>query len=273
MHRRGTRARLSTVSLLLLAPLPMFLLQAAAAESYRRHMRSIVDLVTDLSSRPHPCLTWYGGEGERVDLSGKTGANWIIKAANLLSMELACEPGFKVWLDLPAHWRSLVWAHAAWCLGAEVTLVGEDADIAITATPNDAHAQLETVVIALPALARRVEDLPADAVDGAADLMTQADDFMFPPEGSPEDETGFGLTQQALLAALPELRHSSSAAVAQAGDSAGLAGRRVLLAGATLPVLLSQVSPVWAAGASVVIAGDDSVAEAEGVTHVAGTGT
>src|SRR5690625_6339350 len=196
MHRRGTRARLSTVSLLLLAPLPMFLLQAAAAESYRRHMRSIVDLITDLSSRPHPCLTWYGGENERVDLTGKTGANWIIKAANLLSTELACEPGSKVWLDLPAHWRSLVWAHAAWSLGAEATFSGEDADMAITATPGEAHAHVETVVIALAALARRVEDLPADAVDGAADLMTQADDFMFPPEGGPDDEAGLGVTQQ-----------------------------------------------------------------------------
>ena len=239
-------------------------------------MRSIVDLVTDLSARPHPCLTWYGGENERVDLTGKTGANWIIKAANLLSTELACEPGLKVWLDLPAHWRSLVWAHAAWCLGAEVTFSGEDADIAITATPGEAHAHVETVVIALAALARRVEDLPADAVDGAADLMTQADDFMFPPEGGPDDETGLGLTQQELLAARPKLRRSSTAAAqvgAPAGDADpdGLPGGRVLVVGASLPVLLAQVSPVWAGGASVVIAGDDSVAEAEGVSHVART--
>ncbi|HLR57401.1 MAG TPA: TIGR03089 family protein [Beutenbergiaceae bacterium] len=234
-------------------------------------MRSIVDLITDLSSRPHPCLTWYGGENERVDLTGKTGANWIIKAANLLSTELACEPGSKVWLDLPAHWRSLVWAHAAWSLGAEVTFSGEEADIAITATPGDAHTHVETVVIALAALARRVEDLPADAVDGAADLMTQADDFMFPPEGGPDDETGLGLTQQKLLAARPELRRSSTAA-AQVGDPDGLPGGRVLVVGASLPVLLSQVSPVWAGGASVVIAGDDSVAEAEGVSHVTRTG-
>ena len=234
-------------------------------------MRSIVDLVTDLSSRPHPCLTWYGGEGERVDLSGKTGANWIIKAANLLSMELACEPGFKSGSICPP--TGALWCgrtpRGAWGSGHSLVRMPISRS---HATPNDATAQLEDGGHRPPALARRVEDLPADAVDGAADLMTQADDFMFPPEGSPEDETGFGLTQQALLAALPELRHSSSAAVAQAGDSAGLAGGRVLLAGAALPVLLSQVSPVWAAGASVVIAGDDSVAEAEGVSHVTRTG-
>lgn len=240
-------------------------------------MRSIVDLVTDLSARPHPSLTWYGSGGDRVDLTGKTGANWIIKAANLLSMELACEPGFKVWLDLPAHWRSLVWAHAAWCLGAHVTFTGDDADIAVTASPTDAHTHLETVVIALPALARRVEDLPADAIDGAADLMTQADDFMFPPEGSPDDETGLQLTQQTLLTTLPPLEpvpqhrarrtDDSSRSTDPSTDPTDLVGARVLLGETTLAELLTRVSPVWAAGASIVIAGDDSVAAAEGITH------
>lgn len=223
-------------------------------------MHSVVDLVTDLSAREHPMLTWYGPADERVDLTGKTAANWMIKAANLLTMELACEPGMTVWLDLPVHWRTLIWAHATWCTGARIMFTGDDADIAVTATPTDAHTHLDTIVIALPALARRVEHLPPDTVDGAADLMTQADNFLLPPAGSPGDLTGLGSTQAELLTTTPPLEAIRS-------DGVPLEQARVLLTGGSLPATLAAVPAIWAKGASVVISGAASVAESEGVTH------
>src|SRR5690625_4475804 len=122
-------------------------------------MNSVGDLINDLSNRNHPMLTWYGPDHERVDLTGKTVANWIIKAANLLMMDLDCPPKTTVWLDLPTHWRTIVWAHALWCAGATW---GEEsnAEIAITASPSSAHQEHELIVIALPALARSVDNLP-----------------------------------------------------------------------------------------------------------------
>lgn len=209
-------------------------------------------------------LTWYGPDGDRVDLTGKVASNWIIKAANLLAMELACEPGSTVWVDLPAHWRSLVWAHAAWCTGARVTLTGEDADIVVTASPRDEQSHLEMVVIALPSLARRVEDLPPGAVDGAADLMTQPDAFILPPAADPGGETGLGSSQGELISGPAPVRPRGT----QAGTGLDPAERRVLVAGPTAAELLHVIPPLWAAGASVVIADDDGVAESEGVTHV-----
>ena len=224
-------------------------------------MRSIVDLVTDLATREHPALTWYGPNHERVDLTGKTAANWMIKAANLLSLELSAEPGTTIWLDLPAHWRSLVWAHASWCTGARVSLTGDDADAAITATPGLAHRDLETVVIALPALARRVEDLPPDAIDGAADLMSQADAFVLPPAGGSDDATGLGVSQIELISNPHSFTPAGEAPIEDAPP-------RVLLAGGSLADLLVVVPALWAQGASVVIGDDSSVAGSEGVTHI-----
>lgn len=236
-------------------------------------MHSIVDLVTDLHTRPHPMLTWYGDGGERVDLTGKVTANWMIKATNLLTMEVGCEPGSGVWLDLPAHWRSLVWAHAAWAAGARLTLTSDDADVAITATPTGAHSHLETIVIALAALARRVEEVPPGAIDGAADLMTQADDFMLPPEGSASSPTGLGGDQSELLAHPLHVRSvesGSSGSTEPVAPAAARSQARVLVPGHSLESLLLQVPPLWAAGASVVISDEESsIIEAEGITHVA----
>lgn len=224
-------------------------------------MDAVVDLITELGSRTQPALTWYGPDDERVDLTGRVSANWIIKAANLLSMELAVEPGAAVWLDLPPHWRSVVWAHAAWCLGAEITTDPAGADVAVTA--HGAPEQpMDTIVIALPALARAVADLPPGTIDGAADLMTQADDFMFPPEGGPSDPTGLGLTQAELLGADLALRPLST----------GTPGLRVLIQGAGLTDLLRVAPGVWARGGSLVITQEPSerLIDAEGITHLVG---
>ena len=56
-------------------------------------------LAGDLS---RPRLTWYDeSAGERIDLSGKTLANWVAKAANWLETEMALAPGDRFGLLIP----------------------------------------------------------------------------------------------------------------------------------------------------------------------------
>ena len=74
---------------------------------------------------PRPVLAWYGEAG-RIELSGHVLANWLIKSLGHLHDEIALEPGETVVLDLPAHWKRLVLALAAWALGAEVTVLVRD---------------------------------------------------------------------------------------------------------------------------------------------------
>ncbi|WP_245605724.1 TIGR03089 family protein, partial [Promicromonospora kroppenstedtii] len=69
-----------------------------------------------------PRLTWYGDDGERVELSGAVLANWASKTVNLLVEEFDAAPGTTVVVDLPVHWRAAVWTLAAWRTGATVAL-------------------------------------------------------------------------------------------------------------------------------------------------------
>jgi len=220
-------------------------------------MDTVADLVAALAGRDDPVLTWYARD-ERVDFTGRTLANWTTKATNLVAGDLGLGPGDEVWLDLPGHWRTLVWAVGAWCAGARVTLEPGEAPAVVTDSPGEAHAGLDLVVIALPALARHVEDLPSGAIDGAADLMSQADAYVLAPEGGPDHETGLGRTQRELLAEAPPLAEV---------PGAGGGGPRVLVRPDPVGQLLSAAPAIWAAGGSVVISADDDVAGAEGVTH------
>src|SRR3712207_5978996 len=69
-----------------------------------------------------PRVTWYGPGGERIELSGKVLGNWVAKTANLLVDELDVEPGGTVGVDLPTHWRAVVWLLAGWAAGAQVVV-------------------------------------------------------------------------------------------------------------------------------------------------------
>ena len=238
--------------------------------------RTFPSLLSALAARPTPVLTWYGRGGDRVDLSGRVAANWMTKAANRLILELSAGAGTTVALDLPAHWRSLVWAHAVWAAGAELDLGGTDVDIAVRRDPAEATAAQNAVEITandeifvpLPALARRVRDLPAGGVDGAADLMTQPDAWIVPPAHDPAAPTGLGLSQAELLAAPVELRELDP------GSGPGDAAPRVLLgAEVALARALEVVPSLWARGASVVGIGEGGPAPAdlvtaEAITHV-----
>lgn len=165
--------------------------------AYPRSVTSVRDLLATLTriDPAHPRLTWYGPGGERVDLSGRVLGNWVTKACNLLVEEADAGPGTRVVLDLPVHWRAVVWALASWTCGAQVVVLpppGLDRPlphdlagaVVVTDRPGELAARTGggagapdlVVAVALPALALRFPgSLPPGTLDGAADLMTYPD--------------------------------------------------------------------------------------------------
>jgi uncharacterized protein (TIGR03089 family) len=141
-----------------------------------------IDLMASLRSgnSTAPRLTWYGPDAERVELSGKVLDNWVAKTSNLLQDELDAAPGMRLALDLPAHWKAMVWALAAWQLGLETVLNGDGADFLATAAPDAVVGKYDAVVaVALPALAMRWDGgLPAGCLDYAAEVRSHGDVFM-----------------------------------------------------------------------------------------------
>lgn len=245
---------------------------------------TITDLLTLLSrDGGQPRLTWYGAEGERIELSGAVLVNWVTKTTNLLVEEFDAEPGIVVATDLPPHWRTLVWALATWRAGAELRLVdgaGEGAgagaqspaltgapDVVLTADParwatpaGERRSRTSIVAVSLPALARRFDgELPAGAVDAASAVMTYGDQLGYVPPGDPGEAalSGAGVALDVDHAALLEW------AAGHGGDSSG-AGDRVLVRTSTAPGavadLLARSLSTWAAGGSVVVLGPETTA-------------
>ncbi len=125
-----------------------------------------------------PRVTWYDGD-ERVELSGAVLENWVTKTTNLLVEELDVGPGRTVLVDLPGHWRALVWwlatLRAGACLATTAGAVDRP-DVVVTTDPDAWPAERELVVVTLAALARRAAGpLPAGAIDAAAAVMTYPD--------------------------------------------------------------------------------------------------
>ena len=146
-------------------------------------------LLARLTADPgRPRLTWYGADGERVELSGHVLDNWVTKTANLLVEEYQAGPLTRVLVDLPVHWRTVVWAMAAWRVGACVAFppAGRP-DLVVTHEPaRHADGGVDVVAVALPALARNVEgDLPSGVVDATSAVMTYGDVLTWMPEPSP----------------------------------------------------------------------------------------
>src|SRR5659263_308757 len=120
-------------------------------------------LLAQLTAEPgRPRLTWYA-PAERVELSGHVLDNWVTKTANLLVEEYDAGPGTRVLLDLPVHWRSVVWAFAAWRVGACVIVPG----------PSTTRVDLV------------VTDRPAGVVDATGAVMTYGDVLTWMPEPDP----------------------------------------------------------------------------------------
>lgn len=223
-----------------------------------------------------PRLTWYGADGERIELSGAVLANWVNKTTNLLVEEFDAEPGTSVAMDLPPHWRTLVWALAVWRAGAQLRLVDAGSaplspaltgtpDVVLTARPDvwvpeGQRSRTQLVAVSLPALARRFDgDLPSGAVDAASAVMTYGDQLGYVPPADP------GAT--ALSGAGVALEVDHAALLGWAAEHAGAApgtGERVLVrtSGAADGVagLLARALSVWASGGSVVVLGPETTA-------------
>ena len=222
-----------------------------------RPTASVADVLSALLSEPgRPRLTWYGPAGERIELSGAVLDNWVSKSTNLLVEELDAGPGTRVLLDLPPHWRSVVWALAAWRTGATVAVLDADdhdataADVVVTDRPDAlALPRHGVVAVALPALARGFDGpLPTGALDAAQSVMTYGDVIGWVPAVEP--------ARAALDVGATAVPHADLVAAA-VGTAPVAAGDRALLpvgdARTATPGTLLTTLGVLAAGGSVVL--------------------
>lgn len=211
-----------------------------------------------LTAEPgRPRLTWYGPDGERIELSGHVLDNWVTKTVNLLVEEYEAGPGTRVLVDLPPHWRTVVWALAVWRVGATVVLLeGDDmspvaCDVVVTHRPAAFGATVhpaDVVAVALPALARRFDgDLPVGATDAAAAVMTYGDVLTWVPEPDPAAD--------ALVLGRRAVAHQDLLGWAAETLPAPGSGRRLLVEPdeqAAAPVLAAMLA-TYAADGSVVL--------------------
>lgn len=207
-----------------------------------------------LTDPGRPRLTWYGDDHERVELSGAVLDNWVSKTTNLLVEELDAAPGSRVHVDLPPHWRTVLWALAAWRTGACVAL-DAPADVVVTDRPAEHAGAADVVAVSLPALARTFAGtLPPGALDAAASVMTYGDRIGYAPPTDP--------SAPALAGDGPDVTHRDLVATAAAAladaplapPADGTDAPRVALpaAGPVREVLL-RVLGVLAHGGSVVL--------------------
>ncbi|UFU02222.1 TIGR03089 family protein [Ruania suaedae] len=223
-------------------------------------MPGIATLLDQWTSEPgQPRLTWYGPDGERVELTGRVMANWVAKATNLLAEEADLQAAGHLELDLPVHWRTAVWALAAWTCGASAGTGPGGAPEALVTTvdrlggPPPAEV---TIVIALPALAMSVDDAPPGTLDGAAELMSQPDVLIHPVPAPGTGPAAGWRTDGETVDLL-----------------AGTAGSsRVLLDATTVSVteFLASAVRAWGGGGSVVLVGDPE-ADLERIAQQEGT--
>lgn len=213
-----------------------------------------IELMTALRSgqSTSPRLTWYGPDAERVELSGRVLDNWVAKTSNLLQDELDAEPGTRLRLDLPAHWKSVILALAAWQLGLEVVLGDAGADLLATVEPGPgaaAGAFDVVMAVALPALAMRWPgELPTGVVDYAAEVRSHGDVFMshVDPEASrPAIETAAGAA------------HTHAGLLDSFAATEGQGLRLLVPAGEGLETVLARSLGAWKGDGSVVLVHPD----------------
>lgn len=222
------------------------------------------------SAAGSPRLTWYDVNGERVELSGHVLANWIIKTTNLLTEEFEIAPGQSALIDLPAHWRGLVWALATWRAGGEAVFLKDgflpDDDsgpastsgvrVIITTRPEvwTGRTRAEVVAVSLPALSRTFAgELPRGAIDASSAVMTYSDALGFV---SPMDAHATALSMVDGDPTGVTFAELTSALAALAGWSFD-GGRDVVRHRPEQAIhLLATSVSAWLAGGSVVLVPD-----------------
>ncbi len=128
-----------------------------------------------------PLLTFYDhATDERVELSVTTYANWVAKAAGLLTEVADLERGMSLRIDLPPHWLSPVFLGAAWSVGLRVTTDNDPDAVVCGPESLDAWApragQLPVLACSLrPLGVRFAEPLPAGVLDVGVEIWSQPD--------------------------------------------------------------------------------------------------
>jgi uncharacterized protein (TIGR03089 family) len=200
-----------------------------------------------------PRLTFYAAEydrtGERIELSARVLSTWVAKTANLLEEEFEVGPGSVVAIDLPTHWRTLVFQLAAWSTGAAVRL-GPDrpADVLVSASAETLRhsASDEGIAVSLAPLAVNFGGPVPDGVLDYSRVITGYGDAYSPmveagiDDPALEAADGRALTHGALLTAAVE-----------AGDAWPLGVR--LLTDVGPPDVVRGPLAAWARVGSVVI--------------------
>ncbi len=230
-----------------------------------------------------PRLVWYGPDG-RIELSGRVLDNWVAKTANLLVDELDAGAGSRIVLDLPVHWKTMVWALAAWEIGATVSAVGSGShnesipdggasdgttvlvSASGTASAGDiaasGTAEVHLVLVELGALALRWSGaLPADAMDYMAEVRSQGDVFM--------DQAPLPAGRSLLLA---DRQFGFDALVELGGGRPPVASVVLMEATRPLEMVLGSALAVWQADGTLVLVGPgvpvtDSLLAGERVTE------
>lgn len=193
-----------------------------------------------------PRLIWYGPGHERVELSGRVLENWVAKTSNMLVEELDATAGTAVAVDMPPHWKTLVWALACWQVGAVTLLDGEaPADVRLAMEAADGtHPGRDGEVLVLVAPGaldmRWSGTLPGDAVDYAATVRSFGDVYLDEPAAEGAEllqADGANYTFTSLLG--EEDEHAPG----------------IWLVPASLPLLtvLTAAVRIWANGGTVVL--------------------
>lgn len=144
-------------------------------------------LFRPLSRQPaRPLLTQYDAEGNRVELSVATMANWAAKTANWLHDEYDVTPGTPLAVRLPAHWQTAGVLLGAWWCGAQVTNETKGAEIAFVPPATEAPGAGTVAVVALDPLGRGLPGPPPDGVDYLNEIRVHGDTFT-PWEDVPGD--------------------------------------------------------------------------------------
>lgn len=240
-------------------------------------------LLTSLqrSDAARPRITTYDDtdsptRGERIELSARVLSNWVAKAANALQEDYDIEPGSRVRLALPPHWRTAYWSLAVWAVGGTVVLDGsEPAEVCVSDDPallaefiESSGAGAGAILVTLAALARRADAEVHDGVmDEAAQLATYGDQF--DPWAEADDDDPALVTGGETIA-YADLLEWAGTGEAEALDQGSRAHISTYDTGLFLKILLSA----WSCDGSVVLSRGQPSAETlaerlltEAVTH------
>jgi uncharacterized protein (TIGR03089 family) len=215
-----------------------------------RSGRGPADWFEAVAASPRPAVVDYASGPDRVELSGRVLANWAAKTANLLDVE-GLGAGSTVAVDLPAGWQPLAVLLGAARAGAGVVFTAAgpatDADLVVTDGPSAwAGAPAE-----LWAVASGDGELPAHALDFAAEVRVQADRCILPlPAGDLAAQAG-SWTDVGGAGAVLDLQGTAGGAARWSRRERGLV---VAAQGARLHRDLAEaVLLAWAAGLPVVL--------------------